>query len=559
MMRRRWLARPAPRLSTTDPPPDPYLPPPLALLLARRGIDSPADFLFPETAMLSPWRALPGLEAVVDRLLSCSRRHARILVWGDYDADGLTSTAIMARTLQAAGADVRCHIPERLSEGYGLGRAVLDICASQSPEVLLAVDCGTSSAAEIECLTSSGISVLVLDHHEPGDVHPSADAIANPRLAPSDGAWGDMCAAGICYSAFRGISEACSLPEDLSGYALALSSVGTICDVVPLRRDNRILAACGIPWLASGSVPGLSALARTAGIRPGAMSSEDVSYRIGPRLNACGRMGRTRDALELLLSGGGEASGELCRGIEEMNEARRRLDRQVFDQALAMSAGLAGRRSVLLAERGWHLGVLGIAASRLASELGVPVALASIDDDGIARGSARSVPGVPLHEIFRGMSGMLLAGGGHSQAAGLTFRASDLEALRDRFEELVTAFAPEPAGPVLYLDGRLSEEDLTRDLALGLRKLEPFGEGNEEPVWITSGARISDVRRMGGGRHLGMTAGIGSKSVRAVGFGMGGQGTPSPSLRFDMAYSVRLDDWRGESELVLHLRDIKPC
>lgn len=557
-MRKRWLARPAPRLSVQDPPPDPLMPPPLSLLLSRRGIDCTRDFLFPELSMLSPWRSLPGLEQIVDSLLRCAGRQGRILVWGDYDADGLTSSAIMITALRSLGADVRCRIPERLSEGYGLGRSVLDVCESISPEILLCVDCGTSAGPEIDSLDSSGIQVLVLDHHEPGDRLPASALIANPRVGSSGESWNVLSASGICYAAFRGLRERSGLLEQLERYSLALSAVGTICDVVPLTLDSRIIASLGLLELGAGAVPGLIALAPAAGVRSGSMTSEDIAFRIGPRLNACGRVGSATDALDLLLASETTDLGPLCRRIEDVNDTRRRLDRMVSEEALAMAAKLGKRRSILLASRNWHRGVLGIAASRLSAELGVPVALVSIDEEGFARGSARSVPGVPLHEIFRSLSDLLIAGGGHSQAAGLTFRASDLDALSERFESEVSAFAPEPAGPVIYLDGRLAEGDLDSGLALGLLRLEPFGEGNEEPVWITSGAVVTDVRKMGGGRHLGLSARIGSKSIRAVGFGMGGLDIAEDRSLFDLAYTVRLDYYRGGSEIVLHLRDMRP-
>jgi len=534
------------------------LPDPIARLLARRGISPASGFLHPDPAMLSPWRDLPGLEPIVDRLLACAGSRCRILVWGDYDADGLTSAAIMHAALVSLGAEVRTQIPERLTEGYGLGSSVIELCRLVEPQVLLAVDCGSTAVEEIAALHEMGVEVLVLDHHEPGGRIPRDCLIANPWVASTGESWKTLSAAGVCHAAFRGLAELSGSLDHLAGHSLGLAAVGTICDIVPLRLDSRTLASCGLAELSRGAVPGISALCESSGIVGSRLGSEDISYRIGPRLNACGRVGSVSEALDLLTASSREGLEERCARIEEMNRTRKVLDRRVSEEASSMARSLGARRGLLLARKGWHRGVLGIAASRLSSELGIPVALAAVEEDGVARGSARSVPGVPLHEVLGAMSDVLLSGGGHSQAAGLSFRASDLEVVAGRFEDEVAVYAPVPAGHVLYLDGRLGEEDLTPGLARSLLDLEPFGEGNEEPVWITSGAALDGFRRMGGGRHMSCTATIGASSVRAVGFGMGGLVDDHAPGRYDLAFSLRLDTWRGPDSIALHLRDLRP-
>ena len=482
-----------------------------------------------------------------------------MLIWGDFDADGLTASALMHGALSAAGAMPQIHIPDRMEDGYGLGGRAAELASSIGAEVLVTVDCGINACAEVEALEKAGITTVVTDHHEPGPVLPAASAIVDPRMSRTeDGcSWASLSGSGTAFMLGRAVSEMTGTPVRLER-SIALACIGTICDVVPLGGDNRIIARLGLEMLREGALPGVSALAARAGFDLEGTTGTDVSFRIGPRLNSCGRIASAAPVLELLLADAFEGAVGAADEMERTNDARRVLDRKVTEEAARLSAGFEGDPALFLASPDWHKGVIGIAASRLASEEGRPVVLCALDRDGGARGSARGVPGINLFEILSSMSGMLGNFGGHAGAAGLEFAASDLDALRARFNDEVRARLPGgPAAGSVLLDGRLSEDDLTMDLARDLSRMEPFGEGNEEPVWITGGALPVEWSRVGGGRHLSCSFRIGGRKLGAIGFGMGGLSRPAPGP-LDLAYRLRIDEFRGRRELRLHLQDVRP-
>ena len=533
----------------------------MALVLARRGHD-PAGFgrfLSPSIDDLSDWDSIPGMRDAAAILAEAASRGSRVLIWGDFDADGLTASAVMNGALEAAGAVPSIHIPDRMEDGYGLGGRAVEIASETGAGTLVTVDCGINACAEVAALESAGIRTVVTDHHEPGPELPKASAIVDPRMSRTGDPcpWASLSGSGTAFLLGRALSEMTGTPG-MPGRSIALACIGTICDIVPLSGDNRIIARLGLEMLRNGAVPGISALAAGAGFDLEGTTGTDVSFRIGPRLNSCGRIASAAPVLELLLADSFDEAVEAADEMERTNDARRILDRKVTEEAARLSAGFEGDPALFLASPDWHKGVIGIAASRLASEEGRPVVLCAVDRDGGARGSARGVPGINLFEILSSMSGMIENFGGHAGAAGLEFRASDLEELRARFNAEVGARLPvgPDAGAVL-LDGRLSEDDLTMDLARELSRMEPFGEGNEEPVWITGDARPVEWSRVGGGRHLSCSFSIGGRKLRAIGFGMGGLERPVQGS-LDLAYCLRIDEFRGRRELRLHLQDVRP-
>jgi len=557
----RWIAR-----HSTRPEPDiesariPGVPDPVALVLARRGFApaSAARFLEPSPSDLSHWSDIPGMEDAARLIAEAAAAGARILVWGDFDADGLTASAILHGAVERAGGACSVHIPDRMGDGYGLGVSAVEVAKAVRADLLVTVDCGISACDGIAALEAAGIRTVVTDHHEPGGELPAASAVVDPCMHGRDAPWSFLSGSGTALMLGRALDAISGSPPECDS-ALALACVGTICDVVPLSGDNRTIARLGLEALRRGSVPGLSALASRAGFDIEEASGTDVSFRIGPRLNSCGRIATASPALDLLLSGTFEEAVGPASELEAHNDARRLLDRKVFDEASRMAASCADDPAVVLASPSWHKGVIGIAASRLASELDKPVILCAVDPDGGARGSARGVPGLNLFEILSSMSDMLGNFGGHAGAAGLEFRFDSFGSLKDRFCGEVAARSGdrEQAGAIL-LDGRLRRSDLTQDLVEAISRMEPFGEGNEEPVWITGNSHLLDWSRVGGGEHLSCRFSIDGGRFQAIGFGMGRMERPAHGP-LDLAYCLRLDTFRGRRELRLHLRDIRPA
>lgn len=530
----------------------------MAGLLRRRGF-APSDFerfLHPSVSDISPWNAVPGMENAVEAVLEAVASSRLVLVWGDYDADGLTAAACAALAVRAAGGESLVHIPNRLSDGYGLGRSAPGVCRAQGAGMLLTVDCGISAREEIAALETCGVRVVVTDHHDPAGPVPPASVIVDPRLHGVQEPWSVLSGSGLALQLALGLAEA-SGSKDIAPAALALACVGTICDVVPLTGDNRVIARCGLEALAEGAVPGLTALASASGLPPGPLSAADVAFRIGPRLNAAGRVGDPLDAVRLLVSSDPAETRAICGRIDVLNAHRRDLDRMVSEEATAMAAAEPDSPIVFLASRRWHRGVVGIAASRLANDLGKPVILSAVDDDGFARGSARSVPGLAINELLSRVSDLLVESGGHASAAGLGFMIENCDEIASRLRIEVEKMLPEgPPGPVLFLDGRLEAGEIGFGTADDISLLEPFGEGNEEPVWITGPVIPLEWRTTSDGRHAQAVLEAGGCRLRAIGFGLGNRRPPEGPI--EIAYCLRSEEWRGSRSLKLHLRDFRP-
>jgi single-stranded-DNA-specific exonuclease len=561
-MSRRWLARPAPGLESACTPGDGPggLPEALVRLLARRGFEGGrADsFLRPGPGDLSPWRELPGAEEAVREIAGAIRSGRRILVWGDYDVDGLTAAVIMHNAIGAAGGLSTVHIPDRMEDGYGMGSRAPGICRERGAGMLVTVDCGTSSTAEVDALASAGIGTVITDHHEASGDMPRAAALVNPCLHRPGRPWSALSGAGTAFMVARGLAEAAGSDAGLEE-AAALACLGTVCDVVPLFGDNRTISRYGLQNLRAGASPGMTALASVAGFDISETQGSDISFRLGPRLNSCGRVSSPDLALGLLMSASTGEGYEKARRMEAINEERKLLDRKVAREALASAPRGRAAGALLLASPDWHRGVVGIAASRLASELGIPVVLASVDREGVARGSARGVPGLNLCEVLGSMRDLLLSFGGHAGAAGLSFRAERTDDLAERFAaEVSSRMDAVPDRDAVMLDGRLEPDEITPGLVEALSAFEPFGEGNEEPVWITTGATLSDWGTVGGGRHARCSFDLAGRRLSAIGFGMGAHQLP-PAGPLDIAYCLRMDEFRGRRELKLHLRDVRPA
>lgn len=496
------------------------------------------------------------MERAVEAVLEAVRSSRRVLVWGDYDADGLTAAACAALAVRAAGGEAVVHIPNRLSDGYGLGRSAPGICRAEGAGMLLTVDCGISASEEIAALEAGGVEVVVTDHHDPAGPVPPASVIVDPKLHGVREPWSVLSGSGLALQFALGLAEA-SGSKGLAPAALALSCVGTICDVVPLTGDNRIIARCGLDAIAGGAVPGLAALAAASGLPPGALSASDVAFRIGPRLNAAGRVGEPMDAVRLLMSSNPEETAAICGRMDALNAHRRDLDRTVSEEAAAMAAADPDAPLVFLASRRWHRGVVGIAASRLAGDLGKPVILSAVDDEGFARGSARSVPGLAINDLLSRVSDLLVESGGHASAAGLGFHIGNFDEIALRLRMEVERMLPGgPPGPVLFVDGRLESGDICLGTADDISLMEPFGEGNEEPVWITGPVVPLDWRTTSDGRHVQALLDAGGSRLRAIGFGLGNRRPPAGPV--EIAYCLRSEEWRGSRSLKLHLRDFRP-
>ena len=530
------------------------IPQPVRELIKRRGLKR--EFLQSDYSSLSNWRDLPGAEAAAVIIRNSIERGERILIHGDFDADGITATATALRVLRHLGADVRHHLPCRFEEGYGLGQEGIKRCKDEKIDLLVTVDCGIGAVEQVQELLDSGVRVIVTDHHVPGPVLPKADAVVNPELSPDRSApWRHLSGAGVIHAVLRGL-----FPAELPGVMDPdLVAIGTICDMVDLSGDNRILVKEGLSIMGESPVPGIAALMRESGGADTRLSAFHIGFGIGPRINSAGRITHADTALALLLEEDPRIAAELAAKLEASNNRRKELDNSVFIEALEQVDGSSG--AVALAESDkWHPGVIGISASKISRKLNKPAILIAWDGE-TGRGSARGLPGMEVHTLLSSANeeGLLEKFGGHSMAAGLTVCRSRYGEFRDFIEERAAALFSSCSLPVLYIDGRLDPEQCSMEVYDALGILEPFGQGNPEPVWMARGLFPGTYRTVGKDeRHLQVSFQAGASTLRAIGFGMGHR-TSELNRPLDVAFRLKPDSFRGGSAVQLVIEDMKPA
>ncbi len=539
--------------------------PTFAQLLLNRGHADPeraARYLAPRlSALRSPdgEHAIHGFRLAVERLLAALERGETIGLFGDYDVDGVTSAALLARTLRRAGGRVAVRVAER-DRGYGLSPEVVDELVAEGARVIVTCDCGTSDHAAIERARSLGVDAIVVDHHQVPDLsagEPGWLALINPHQPRCRFPFKGLASVGVAFylaASLRTALAKAGRPAPDPRDELDLAAIGTICDLAPLADENRILVHAGLQRLRERPRPGLVALARTAGFDLTTLRAGDVGMRIGPRLNAPGRLGSAALALELLLAEDEAEATRIAGEIEAVNQRRRTLTEEVAAAARIAAAAQRGRRTIVVAGDGWRHGVVGIVAARLVEELGRPAIVIGLDGDE-GRGSARTIPGVDLYAALRRCAHTLVRFGGHAAAAGVTLRRDALPAFQEAFEAAVVAAVPRASGTPLALDAALPLSAIDLSLAEELARLEPCGVGNPEPC-IMSGPLVVSRTRVVGGDHLQVTFRDGAVERDGIAFRFGAR-DPGAGAEVEAAYVPEIDTFRGNRRLRLRVRDLR--
>jgi single-stranded-DNA-specific exonuclease len=538
-----------------------------AQILVGRGLGDPERarrFLRPDAGQLHDPALFLDMERATGILREAIRDGARIAVYGDYDVDGVCGTAVLVRTLGLFGADVRPFIPHRVADGYGLQRASLLRLEEEGCRVVVTVDNGTTKAEEVEEAQARGLAVVVTDHHEPGTRLPPCPLL-NPKRKDATYPFPDLAGCGVAFKLALALAKAFGRLEEerfraLVPDLLALVAVGTVADVVPLLDENRVLVSSGLRALGATRHAGLRALLDVSRCDGREVRTTDVAFRIGPRLNAAGRLDSAHAALDLVLCEEPSRAKELALRLDAGNRERQRIEREQSDEALARAAREVGRRdapALVLADAAWHPGVIGIVAARVAETFRRPVALVALEG-GQGRGSARSFGGVRLHEALDRCADHLLTHGGHAFAAGFTMRAESVDAFRGAFEDAVRGQATAFPG-AMDVDAELPLEAIHAPLAREIDLLRPFGAGNREPLFCAYGLRAAGRPRRAGSDsgHLVFYAATDRTSVRAVAFGQAGQ-EPLLDGRFDLAFVLR-PAAEGPEPVEIHVREIRSC
>jgi len=565
---KRWLIpAPAPRAYVaqfTD------LHPLIAQILHNRGVrdaEGAAIFFDGREAAVNPF-ALPGMNAAVSRIRDAVRHDERMAVYGDFDADGVTATALLVQTLEALGSRVRPYIPDRVEEGYGLNGDALRTLAGEGVSLVVTVDCGIRAAEEVSAARALGLDIVITDHHAATGELPDAAAVVGPECAAGGtvGPDHELAGVGVAYRVAQALLRS-QRQSPVSDRAVALEeeelldlvALGTVADLVPQRGENRSLVRRGLEQLNSMDRPGVRALCRQVGIRPGSIKARTVGFVLGPRVNAAGRLSQAEIAYHLLTTSDPAEAQRLAVALDGLNRERQRLTKEAHSQAKRQIDGARGDGTLLFAASPeFPLGVVGLVASRLLDEFYRPAVVVRIDDS-VCRGSCRSVDGFHITEALDACRDLLFRHGGHAAAAGFRVPTKNLDALEDRLRGIAAErLRGEELQPILKADAEALLSDMTWELLEGLSELEPCGCGNEPPLFVSRGVHVQEGRAVGrDGGHLKLTLSDGGATWDGIAFRQGAWASCLPPV-IDVAYHLEVNEWRGRRRLQLNVQDLRP-
>ncbi len=539
------------------------LPLPLGRLLLVRGFDDSVrakQFLRPQMEQLHSPALLKDLSRAVDRLASAIKSREIILVHGDYDVDGICSTALMTRAIRALGGTVLPFIPDRRTDGYDLGPAGVAAAIAAGARVVLTCDCGTTAHGAAADLRAAGIDLIISDHHLPGGPLPDAYAVINPRRVDDESPDKDLAAVGVAFKLALELTRVVGGNENVVLNMLDLVALATVADVAPLRGENRVFVRRGLALLSDSKCAGIRALVRSAGLEGKEITAGRIGFILAPRLNALGRLDRAIRGVELLLADNDSDALDIARACEELNRERQEMDRRILDDAMRRveRLDLDATYGIVLADESWHSGVIGIVASRVVEQTSRPTFLIAIQD-GVGKGSGRSIPAFDLHSALGACGDLLVKHGGHRAAAGLTVEASRVDAFAARFNEVaLDRLKPEDLIRELRVDLELPLEEATEDLEKLLRHMEPFGIGNPGPLFVARDVRIATNATKIGANGVKFTVEAPLGAMETVGWGLSDRsGELRAGATLDLAYKLERNEFRGRSTLQLGLVDFR--
>lgn len=534
--------------------------------LLRRDLDSMEDvqsFLQARLSSMPDPYLMADMGKAVERLARAVCEGEGISVHGDYDVDGVTGTALLVETLRSFGARVDYSIPLRLRDGYGVSLSALETCVTNGSVLAVTVDCGISAHAQAKRAAELGLDLIITDHHQPPDILPEALAILNPSRIDCPFPFKNLAGVGVVFMLLvalrkhlREIGYRSDLPEPDLRFGLDLVALGTIADIVPLKGLNRALTKAGLELLSHSGRAGLQALKKVSGVEK--VTCGTVGFRLAPRINAAGRLEDAAIGVELLLEPSVSGAMPAAELLDSVNRDRQAIEQQTLEQADERWQQQSGgaTHSIVLADERWHPGVIGIVASRLVEKYHRPTILIALNE-GVGKGSGRSIKGLHLYRALQDCQAYLQAFGGHEYAAGLTIDASKVEDLSQQFEIIARQhLQPEDLLPRLFHDGEVYLEELDLDSIDELTRLAPFGPGNPQPVYLARGVHVQSVQLLGGS-HLRFLACQGGCGLPCVAFGMGALQDRLSGPQ-DILFTPQRNEWRGKSSMQLQIRDIRP-
>ena len=532
----------------------------LATVLVNRNILKEEEirlFLNPTRADFYNPFLITDMEIAVERIIEAVKNKEEITIYGDYDVDGITSITVLKSFLKDIGLEASVYIPNRLEEGYGLNKEAIDQISQNGCDLMITVDCGISAIDEIAYANSLGIETIVTDHHEAGNELPKALAVIDNKRKDSKYPFRELAGVGVVFKLIQALGIKLGLKEEAYLKYLDIVCVGTISDIVPLVDENRVIAKLGLMLVNQTKNIGLRSIIHSSGYTQ--IDSNTISFGVAPRINACGRMGKAEEALELFLSSNIQKVNDLTKKLNEHNRQRQETEKAIFESAIKIieTEHLNEKKAIIVGGKNWHHGVIGIVSSKITDMYFKPSILLSFEEDEVGKGSGRSIPGFDLHEALTKCSDTIEKFGGHSMAVGITIKKEKLEDFKQEFEKIATENKIDEIMPIINIDAKKGLSDLNKEMVESLKNLEPFGEANKMPIFAFKNLKIDSIRALSEGKHLKLTLKDNNYIINAIGFNMGYLAEEYRiGDKIDVAGMLEINTFNGADNLQINMKDI---
>ena len=528
----------------------------LANILVKRDIENIDKFLNPTRHDFNDPFLMPDMDKAVQRLIKAIEDNQKIMIFGDYDADGITSITVLKKFLNERGMEVGTYIPNRLNEGYGLNKEAIKQIFEQGYTLMITVDCGISGIEEIEYANSLGMETIITDHHEPAESLPNAYAVIDAKRKDNEYPFNQLAGVGVVFKVIQAISQKLGLEEKDYLKYLDFVCVGTISDIVPLVDENRVIAKLGLKLVEVTRNIGLKTLIDSIGFKE--INSSVISFGVAPRINACGRMGHAQEALDLFLCDDANEAKEIATRLNAFNQERQAKERAICEQVVEqIEAGEKDKTCIVLGHENWHHGIIGIVSSKVTEMYFKPSILICFEGDE-GKGSGRSIPGFDLHKALMKCSDTIEKFGGHSMAIGITVKKDKFEEFKQEFEEYAKSCNISEIVPVVQIDEEVNLKDICIDDVRSIKLLEPFGEANKMPIFLFKNLKINAIRTLSDGKHLKLKLKSDNYMIDAIGFNMGDLANQYLlDDKVDVVGSLDINNFNGNESIQITLKDIR--
>ena len=531
----------------------------LAKILVNRGITTEKDikqFLTPTRKDFYNPYLMPDMQKAVERIIKAIDNKEKVLIYGDYDVDGITSVTVLKSFLEERGLKVDEYIPNRLDEGYGLNKAAVEGIAKQGYTLMITVDCGISAIEEVKYANELGIETIITDHHEPGNELPEAIAVVDAKRKDNKYPFRNLAGVGVVFKLIQAIGLELKLDEKQYLKYLDIVCIGTISDIVPLVDENRVIVKLGLKLVEQTRNLGLRAILQASGYSK--IDSSTISFGVAPRINACGRMGHQEEALKLFLSKEINEVNELTQKLNDYNRLRQETEKNIYTDAIMQIErdGLGNKDTIVVMGENWHHGVIGIVASKI-TEMYFKPSILLCEEDDFGKGSGRSIPGFDLYEALTQCNDKIEKFGGHSMAVGINVKKDKFEEFKQKLEQIAREKHIEDIVPILKIDAQISLDEINKDMVDSLKELEPFGEENKTPLFVFKNLKIDSIRALSEGKHLKLTLKDNRNIVNAIGFNLG---SLSEDYRIgdkiDVVGNLEINSFNGVENIQINIKDI---